>query len=330
MPIQTDRPGVTLKADARNSRYRNPPGSPGRNLRLGEVMRVSYELLTRKRLPAIPDGHVLTRADVHRQLAAASNSSITWLGHAAFIIRIGGKTILTDPYLSKVAGPLGLGPSRYVPAPLKPSELPRADVLIVSHNHYDHLDDATIRNYPYKDTTQVVVPTGLASFFTARGYPKVVETDWWTTWTSDDLKITTLPAVHFSGRGLFDRGRTLWASFAIKAKDETVWFSGDTASGDIFKEIGEHLGPIDLALVGIGAYEPQSMMKSVHATPEEAIQIARAVRSKRAVGMHWGTIMLTPEDPFEAPVRFRQAAIDQNYGAENAWILSVGETRSIA
>lgn len=315
---------------AKNKTYKNPPGSPTRQLRFGEIMHAAYELLTRKRLPAIPEGHVLAPADVRRQLAAAPNPSITWLGHAAFIIRIGGKVILTDPYLSKVAGPWGIGPSRYVPAPLKPSELPKADVMIVSHNHYDHLDDAAVRGYPYKETTQIIVPLGLASFFTARGYPKVVETDWWTTWTSDNLTITTLPAVHFSGRGLFDRGQTLWASFALLAGEETVWFSGDTADGEVFREIGEHHGPFDLALVGIGAYEPQSMMKSVHATPEEAIKIAMDVRARRVVGMHWGTIMLTPENPFEAPVRFRQAAIDHDFGAENAWILSVGETRSFA
>jgi len=202
--------------------------------------------------------------------------------------------------------------------------------MVVSHSHYDHPDEATIAAYPHKATTQVIVPLGLGSFFTERGYAKVLEQDWWQTWTTDGLTITTLPAIHSSGRGLFDQNETLWASFAIAAGGERVWFSGDTALGAVFTEIGERHGPFDLALISIGAYTPRDMMKAVHATPEEAVEIVRAVRARKAIGMHWGTIVLTPEDPFEAPVRFRQAAIDQGYGAENAMTLKIGETYTVA
>ena len=172
------------------------------------------------------------------------------------------------------------------------------------------------------------MPLGLGSFFAERGYENVLEQDWWQTWRSGDLAITTLPAVHGSGRGLFDRNETLWASFAIVTSTERVWFSGDTARGAVFSEIGRRHGPFDLALVGIGAYEPRTIMAPVHATPEEAVEIARAVRARKAIGMHWGTIVLTSEDPFETPARFRRAAEDQGYGAENAWILKIGETRA--
>lgn len=277
----------------------------------------------------IPAGHVLDKANVVQQLATAGNPGVTWLGHATFLIRIAGKVVLTDPFLGNRAGPLGVGPKRFVAAALAVDELPRIDVIVVSHNHYDHLDAKTIESYKHKESTQVIVPLGLATFFEKRGYTNVLEQAWWQTWQQDDLRITTLPAVHFSGRGLFDRNKTLWASFAIASKGERIWFSGDTASGEVFREIGDRHGPFDLALIGIGAYEPRSMMQSIHASPEDAIEIAKDIGAKRAVGMHWGTIRLTPEDPFEAPQRFRQAAIDQGYGEDNAWIMKIGESRSL-
>lgn len=306
--------------------FRNLPGSPERTASFGEVARFLFRQLTSVRAPKLLDNHVLRGDEMLAQIAAAGNPSVTWLGHAAFIVRVGGKVVLTDPFLSEVAGPLGFGPKRFVASPMRADELPEADVMVVSHNHYDHLDAGAISSYRYKETTQVIVPLGLGSFFTERGYRKVQEQDWWDVWESGGLTITTLPAVHFSGRGLFDRNKTLWASFAIAAGGERVWFSGDTARGEVFSEIGRHCGPFDLALIGIGAYEPRTFMQSVHASPEDAVEIARAVRARKTIGMHWGTIVLTPEDPFEPPVRFRQAAIDQGYGADNAVVLKIGES----
>ena len=169
----------------------------------------------------------------------------------------------------------------------------------------------------------------LKPFFTDLGYANVVELDWWQRHTMGALEVQALPAVHFSGRGFLDRNRTLWACFAIRSKDLTLWFSGDTAAGAIFEEIGRRAGPFDLAMVGIGAYEPREIMKSSHATPEEAIEIVRAVGAAKAVGMHWGTVKLTPEDPFEAAPRFKAAAKASGYGEDNAWIMKIGETREL-
>ena len=306
--------------------FRNLPGGPKRSASNGEMSQFIKEELLSSRKTVAPDHHVLPKAEALEQMAVAANPSVTWLGHASFIVRIAGKTILTDPFIGKTAGPLGIGPKRFVDSPLTVEELPQVDVIVVSHDHYDHLDAHAIRNYRFKKTTQVVVPLGLGRFFRKRGYPHVVEHDWWDSWSSDGLTVTTLPAVHFSGRGLFDRNKTLWASFALKSADESIWFSGDTAAGEIFREIGESEGPFDLALVAIGAYEPRSIMRSIHASPEEAIQIARDIGAKQAVGMHWGTIRLTPEAAFEPPVRFKQAADQQGYGADNAITLKIGET----
>ncbi|WP_319412298.1 MBL fold metallo-hydrolase [uncultured Cohaesibacter sp.] len=310
-------------------RFLNPPGSPRGGATLRDFLHFLYQQTFKTQAPEIPDWHVLDDEERDRQLANASNPSVTWLGHASFLIRTGGKVILTDPFLEMRAGMMGLGPKRFVPAALSVEQLPKVDILLMSHNHYDHLDAKTIEAYPYKAETQVIVPRGLGAFFTRRGYAKVAEQDWWDQWMMPGLSIRTLPAVHFSGRGLFDRKKTLWASFAIETGDGKIWFSGDTASGEIFKEVGQRVGPFDYAIVGIGAYEPASIMVEVHATPEEGISIARAVGASKAIGMHWGSIMLTPEDPFEAPVRFRAAAREQGYGEENALILKIGETRSL-
>lgn len=310
--------------------FRNPPGSAPSDASFFDMAKFLFNQFFVVRAPSIPDDHVLAQAALPAQLAAASNPSVTWLGHAAFIVRIGGKVVLTDPFLGNNAGPWGFGPKRYVAAAIPAGELPRADVMLISHNHYDHLDAKTIESYAHKDHTQIIVPLGLGTFFSERGYSRVVEQDWWDEWTTQDLTVTTLPAVHFSGRGLGDRNRTLWASFAITSAEGKVWFSGDTARGKVFDEIGRRAGPFDLALVAIGAYEPRIIMESAHITPEEAIGVVKAVGASKAIGMHWGTIMLTPEDPFEAPVRFRLAAIEQDYGEENAWILKIGETRALS
>ena len=306
--------------------FRNLPGSPKRDASVRDMSRFIAGELVSTDAVVTPDKHVVPKPEAMNQMVAASNPSVTWLGHAAFIIRIAGKTILTDPFLGKTAGPMGIGPKRFVASPLTVDELPKADVMVVSHDHYDHLDAHAIDNYRFKDSTQVVVPLGLGRFFSKRGYSKVLEQDWWQTWEQDGLSVTTLPAVHFSGRGLFDRNKTLWASFAFESANERIWFSGDTASGEVFRKIGDRHGPFDLALVAIGAYEPRPIMRSIHASPEEAIEIARDVGARQAIGMHWGTIRLTPEQAFEPPVRFRKAAIDQGYGADNAIIMKIGET----
>lgn len=323
--VKPDRP----HHHARNGTFRNPPHSPVRDATFGEMFRFIIGELFSSSKQEVPRDHVLTQAEFDRQLAAVGNPSLTWLGHSAFILRLGGRVILTDPFLGETAGPLGFGPKRYVRAPMTGAGLPKADVLLVSHNHYDHLDAPTIEAYPHKEHTQVIVPLGLGAFFTKRGYRKVQEQDWWDVWTSGDLRIETLPAIHHSGRGIGDHRKTLWASFGITTAEGKVWFSGDTANGEIFEEIGRRAGPFDLALVAIGAYTPRSLMKSVHVTPEEAIDVVRRLGASSTIGMHWGAIALTPENPFDAPTRFKRAAEAQGFCAGNAVTLRIGESRNL-
>jgi len=307
--------------------FRNPPGSPTRDFSGWTFTKFLFGRFTDFAAPAVPPAHVMALADARAAMRAAGNPSVTWLGHAAFLIRTGGAVVLTDPYLGKVAGPAGFGPSRIVPPPLTIDELPPIDILIISHNHYDHLDAWTVERLPGKERMTVIAPLGVGDFFRERGYTKVVDLDWHQAHRVGAVNVRVLPAVHFSGRGLTDRNETLWASFAIESDDGHLWFSGDTAYGAVFKEIGDRYGPFDLALIGIGAYEPREIMKSSHATPEEAVQIGLDVRADAVVGMHWGTVKLTPEDPFEAGPRFQGAARAQGLDDGWAWIMKVGETR---
>ena len=305
--------------------FRNPPSSPPRRASLRDMLKFLLVDMRRKVLPPIPPG--LT-APGRPDLAALDEHQLVWLGHACFAVQIGGKLVLTDPYLSAVAGPLGFGPKRFLDPALGAAELPRLDLIVISHNHYDHLDTAALKAYRWRRDTPVVCPLGVGRMMRRLGFAQVTELDWWQHCVLDELTVTALPAVHFSGRGLFDRNRTLWASMALCSGARKVWFGGDTGYGAVFKEIGARAGPFDLALVGIGAYEPRIIMEASHATPEEAILIARDIGAKAAVGMHWGAIMLTPENPFEAPQRFRAAALQTQYGEGNAWIMQQGETRS--
>ncbi len=305
--------------------FRNPPGSPEQSATLGDFLRFILRDMRRAKLPPIPAGHV---ADQAPDLVNLAENRIAWLGHACFAFRMAGKLVLTDPYLSRTAGPLGFGPKRFIASPIAARDLPRLDLIAISHNHYDHIDVNALRAYRWRTETPVICPLGVGQLLRECGYRRVTELDWWQDWQLDGLTVTCLPAVHFSGRGLFDRNRTLWASFAFASTDRKIWFGGDSAPGAVFSEIGERAGPFDLAIVGIGAYEPRSIMQASHATPEEAIGIARDLRARAALGMHWGTIMLTPEDPFEAADRFRRAALEQQFGEANAWTMPIGGVRA--
>ena len=313
-----------------DGRFRNPPGSPRSAATGRDMWRFFGQMWREGSHVENPLGHALDPVAVGAAVRAAPNPSITWLGHAAFLIRSAGKVVLTDPFLGDVAGPrlLGrhFGPRRHVPPAIAATELRPIDLLLLSHNHYDHLDEPTLKVLARNPQTEVVRPLGLARMMRKLGFASVHALDWWQERTFDNLAVHLLPAVHFSGRGPFDRKKTLWGSFGLHADDARIWFSGDSATGDVFREIGETAGPFDLGLVGIGAYEPRHIMQASHATPEEAVGMLRAVRAARGVGMHWGTIKLTTEDPFEAPHRFKAAAREQGYGEDNAIVLKIGET----
>jgi N-acyl-phosphatidylethanolamine-hydrolysing phospholipase D len=312
--------------------FRNPPGSPERGGDFGDWASFFFRRLGQR--PAeivLPDGHVLPATEVHAGIDGQNGAdSLTWLGHASFLIRLDGCTVLTDPFLTDYASPLApLGPKRFAPPALGPDQLPRVDVLLLSHNHYDHLDLATIEALPGKAQTQVVVPLRLAGYFSERGYPNVQELDWHQQTVVRGLRVTALPAIHFSRRTLFDRNQTLWTGYVIESRRKRLHFAGDTAYGPVFTELAAGLERFDLALLPIGAYEPRVLMRGSHTTPEEAVQVGRELRAARLVAMHWGSIVLTEEPPFQPPERFRRAAAAAGYRDDTAWVLRIGETRRI-
>jgi L-ascorbate metabolism protein UlaG (beta-lactamase superfamily) len=200
---------------------------------------------------------------------------------------------------------------------------------VLSHNHYDHLDTRTLDQLPGKERIVAIVPLGLGDYFRQRGFGVVNEVDWHDSIDLGAVTVTALPAIHFSRRGPFDRNKSLWMSAAIAWPGQRVYFSGDTAHGPVFHEIGERYGPFTTALLGIGAYLPQIIMKASHTTPEEAVQVGRDIEADTLVAMHWGTVVLTDEPPFEPPERFRLAAAEAGYDGERAWIMKIGETRAL-
>ncbi len=279
----------------------------------------------------VPDNHFLSASEAIELRNSISGDSVTWLGHATFLIRISGKTILTDPFLSEFASPSQWGgPTRMLAPGIPLDNLPPIDIIIVSHNHYDHLDDETIRKIPDKEKIQVIVPLGLKPFFKERGYLTISELDWHDDITIHEIEFTSLPAVHNSGRSLRDRNKTLWASWAITSPEIKLFFIGDSAYSDtIFKKIGDKHGPFNYVFLPIGAYEPRERMKTHHMNPEEAVTAAKEVHAKTLIASHWGTINLSDEPPWEPPERFFKACIDNGMKKKKIWVLKTGETRPL-
>ncbi|MEM7411322.1 MAG: MBL fold metallo-hydrolase [Myxococcota bacterium] len=263
-----------------------------------------------------------------RENARHSTPTITWVGHATFLVQMDHTTFLTDPIWSDTASPIFLGPQRFVEPGLAIEVLPSIDFVVVSHNHYDHLDLASLRALAERDPeTRFYVPLGNAALLRSEGIERVVELDWGESRVQGGVRIHCLPAKHWSKRGLTDDLETLWASWAVTGAERRFYFAGDTGYFEGFRRIAEVFGGFDLAAVPIGAYDPRAMMAPSHLNPEEAVRAAVDLKAARAVGMHFGTFDLSDEPLDEPPRRFRAAAAATELGADGAWILDVGETR---
>ena len=314
--------------------FRNPEGSPERN----SNFKWSFRIFNKKKKNldmTVPQEHVVEKAKVLSDLEKLQDDDyIGWIGHATFLLKLGNTTIITDPVFSKNAGPLFLGPKRFTEPALKLREIPKTDLFLLTHNHYDHQDMTTIRRFPYKNS-KVMLPLNLGKYFKRNGYKDVNEMDWYDEIKiNENLKITLLPAVHWSKRSLTDTNKTLWGNFLIEYKDKKILFACDTGVGNIYKELGNKFGPIDLTLINIGAYNFYPMMpykdkSSYHANPEEALSIAKDLKSKKVIGMHWGTFVLSLEPIMEPPVRFKNNAEKYGFKKEDALIFKIGEIQSL-
>ena len=312
--------------------FRNPEGSPKRD----SNVKWSYKIFNaeRKKIKIdFPKDHIVPRDKVIKDLHQNKDSDyIVWIGHATFLIKLGDTTIITDPVFSKNTGPLTFGPKRYVDPAIKLDEVPKTDLLLLTHNHYDHLDASAIRNFPHKNT-KVLLPLKLSKYF--KRFKDVNELDWYDEiQVNKDIKVTLLPAVHWSKRSLWDTNKTLWGNFLIEYKGKKILFASDTGYGNIYKELGNKYGPIDVTFINIGAYNFYPMMpvkdKSIyHTNPEEALQIGKDLNSKKVVGMHWGTVVLSLEPIMEPPKRFKDSAKNFGYSKDDAIIFKIGELKKL-
>ena len=308
--------------------FRNPEGSPKRN----PNVKWSYKIFNEERKKIkinFPEDHVIPRNIVLKDLKDNSkNDYIAWIGHATFLIKLGDITIITDPLFSKNTGPLIFGPKRYVDPAIDISEVPKTDIFLLTHNHYDHLDVNAIRKFPHKEA-KVITPLKLSKYFTR--YKDVNELDWYQQIKiNEDLQITLLPAVHWSKRSLFDTNKTLWGNYLIEYKNKKILFACDTGVGKVYKELGNKYGPIDITFINIGAYNffpimPERDKSVYHTNPEEALSIARDLNSKKVIGMHWGTVILSLEPIMEPPKRFKENAGKFGYSKKDAITFKIGQ-----
>jgi L-ascorbate metabolism protein UlaG (beta-lactamase superfamily) len=254
--------------------------------------------------------------------------TVTWVGHATLLVQLDGVNILTDPNWSLRASPVSFaGPKRVAPPGLRFEDLPPIHIVVISHDHYDHLDVATVKRLAAEHRPKFLVPLRLKPWFADLGITDVEELDWWDHRVLKGLTFTCVPAQHFSGRTLWDRNRRLWGGWVVAGKTKKLYFAGDTAYFDGFKEIAARLGPFNVAAMPIGAYVPAIIMRASHTTPEEALQAFADVRGQHFVPIHWGTFDLAEEPLDEPPKRLVAEAHRLRLSLDRIWVLRHGQTR---
>jgi N-acyl-phosphatidylethanolamine-hydrolysing phospholipase D len=289
------------------------------------IIRRSWQSITAPRLFDAPrvanDGASLR--------SVPPSPSITWIGHATLLVQVAGLSVLTDPQWSARAGPTSwIGSKRLTSPGVAFEALPRIDVVVISHDHYDHLDLPTVKRLAAAHDPLFLVPLGLKAWFADNGMTHVEELDWWQERQYRGVRFVCVPAQHFSQRSLWDGNRRLWASWVIAGEDRRLYFGGDTGYFAGFKEAGRRLGPFDVAALAIGAYMPPEIMKWVHTTPEEAVAAFVDLDARVMLGMHWGTFDLGEEPLDEPPVRMLAEIRRRDIDPGRAWILKIGETRA--
>lgn len=312
--------------------FRNPPDSPERHdwtQRMSWLIGKAWRSASGDdRAPVID--YVLPKEEVVRRYRESEGqNTVTWIGHMTALLRLDGRTVLTDPFLSDYATPLPpFGPKRYVPPAMTADELPPIDVVVISHSHFDHLDLETIDMLPNRGDITAVVPLKLGDYFRERGYGKVIELDWYETAEADGLKFTALPVIHWSKRWLHRTNDTLWSGFAIEASDGArLYFGGDAEYGPVYARLAGDHGGFDLALLSIGAFLPRVVMNGAHCVPENCVKIGTDLASHSVMAMHWGTIQLGDDLPQQGIARFREGGAAAGLPPERVWVMNIGETR---
>ncbi|HUG36327.1 MAG TPA: MBL fold metallo-hydrolase, partial [Candidatus Limnocylindrales bacterium] len=259
---------------------------------------------------------------------AGGGPSVTWVGPATLLVQVDGVNMLTDPHWGPRASPMSWAGPRRLSAPgLAFESLPPIHLVLISHDHYDHLDLGTVTRLARTHDPLFVVPLGLKRWFADQGITRVEELDWWQSTEHGGLRLICAPAQHFSQRTLWDGNTRLWASWMVLAPSRRFYFGGDSGYFSGFKEAGDRYGPFDLAAIAIGAYVPASIMRLTHTTPEEAFQASLDLRARVMLAIHWGTFDLADEPLDEPPKRLRTEVDRRGLPPERAWVFRLGETR---
>jgi N-acyl-phosphatidylethanolamine-hydrolysing phospholipase D len=273
------------------------------------------------------------KTDAAALKANRTEPTATWIGHSAFLLQLSGLNILTDPQFSTRASPVAFaGPRRIVPLPIEIAELPRIDVVLISHNHYDHLDLATVKQLAALEPAGplFLVPLGLRAWFADNGIEQVEEYDWWKSRVLGGVRFTLVPAQHWSKRTLWDTNKTLWGGWVIEGGGLRLIHTGDLGYSQDARDIGERLGPFDMAFIPIGAYAPRWFMKTMHVDVPEAVQVRSDLRAQRAIGMHWGTFERLTDEPLDEPPReLAKQRAAAGLSPEQFDVMRIGETRRI-
>lgn len=315
--------------------FQNPGAEPAQKRRGFSFRNMSrfYKAMRSIQESAIENNHLVPQIKINLETIhnPGQQPLVTWIGHSTVLVQYNNINVITDPIFTKYCGPVGfVSPKRITVPALTAKQLPRIDYVLISHNHYDHLDLAAVRalgNQPLW-----LVPLGVKAWLIRVGIDekRIVELDWWQQYDRQQrsISVTATPTRHWSGRGLFDRNRTLWNSWHFRIKDFNFWFGGDTGYDEtMFRSIGEKLPPADIAFIPIGAYEPRSFMQGSHVNPAEAVQIYLDIKAKSAMGIHWGTFILSREglmspvhdleqakqDAAPATIKFDAKAIGQSF-----------------
>lgn len=262
-----------------------------------------------------------------RNQTSADEVYLTFINHITFLIQTNGLNFLTDPVFSlRVSPSQRIGPKRVRKPGLALNALPKIDVVLISHNHYDHMDLAALLALQERFQPLFLTPLGNRSILQKAGLRRVTENDWWDTHLlGDGTEVITTPAQHWSGRGLLDRNQALWSGFVVRTPKRQLFFAGDTGYADHFQQIRQRLGPIDLALLPIGAYAPRWFMKDQHMNPEDAVRAHLDLQARASIGTHFGTFQLTDE-AIDAPLIELGEAV-KKYAVDTFQVLEVGETR---
>jgi N-acyl-phosphatidylethanolamine-hydrolysing phospholipase D len=295
-------------------------------------------------LPPAPQSPIPTVAPeldfirANASAGAAMQPAATWIGHATMLVQAGGLNVLTDPIFSERASPLSwIGPRRHQPPGLALAQLPHIDVVVISHNHYDHCDLPSLQALAAQagGPPLFLVPLGVKAWMADNGIAGAVELDWWQGHSIGGTEFVFTPVQHWSGRGLTDRLATLWGGWAVFAPDFQFFFSGDTGYSKDFADIRERFAArqgeqgFDLALIPVGAYEPRWFMVNQHVNPEEAVRIHRDLKARHSLGIHWGTFELTDEALDEAPRALASARSAQGVAETAFGVLAIGQTRRL-